>query len=88
MEQGSYLLIEPGMTVQGTDGAIGTVAEVVADKNVDVFRGLIVTHGFILHKRLFVPAAQVTSVVGTVVSLSLSKNEADLLPPSAATDNV
>lgn len=89
MEQGSYLLIEPGMTVQGTDGSIGTVAEVVADTNVDVFRGLVVIHGLLLHKRLFVSAEHVIAVAGSVISLDLTKNEADALPPlaSVATDN-
>lgn len=81
MEQGSYMLIKPGMTVHGTDGGIGTVAEVVADENADVFRGIVVTHGLLLHKQLFVPADQVASVTETVVSLSLSKDQADTLPP-------
>ncbi len=79
------MLIEPGMTVQGTDGTIGTVAEVVADKNVDVFRGLVVTHGLILHKSLFVQAEQVVGVADNVVSLALSKGEAEALPPPAVT---
>lgn len=77
------MLIEPGMTVQGTDGTIGTVAEVVADENVDVFRGLVVTHGLLLHKKLFVPAEQVVGVANRVVSLALSKDEAEALPPPA-----
>lgn len=77
------MLIEPGMMVQGTDGTIGTVAEVVADENVDVFRGLVVTHGLLLHKKLFVPAEQVVGVANRVVSLALSKDEAEALPPPA-----
>lgn len=77
------MLIEPGMTVQGTDGTIGTVAEVVADENVDVFRGLVVTHGLLLHKKLFVPAEQVVGVANRVVSLALSKDKAEVLPPPA-----
>lgn len=81
MEQGSYMLIESGMTVQGTDGTLGTVAEVVADDNIDVFRGLVITHGLLLHKKVFVPAEQVIAVTGTVVSIGLSKDEADALPP-------
>lgn len=79
------MLIEPGMAVQGTDGTIGTVAEVVADQDVDVFRGLVVTHGLILHKRIFVQPEQVVSVVGSTVSVSLSKDEAEGLPPPAST---
>lgn len=47
METGSYMMIVPGMTVRGTDGDLGTVAEVVADAGVDVFRGIVLVHGFL-----------------------------------------
>ncbi len=87
MEQGSYMLIKPGMTVQGTDGTIGTVAEVVAEENIDVFRGLVVIHGLLLHKKLFVPAERVLAVTDTVVSLDLSKAEGESLPPPAVSNN-
>ena len=46
METGSYLLITRGMTVQGTDGHLGTVAEVVADPAWTFFAELCWRMGF------------------------------------------
>lgn len=80
MEQGSYMLIERGMMVSGTDGDIGTVSEVVADESIDVFRGLVVTQGLLLHKQHFVPAERVKGVVDQGVQTDLSKSEAEQLP--------
>ncbi len=81
METGSYLLITRGMAVQGTDGDLGTVAEVVADPGVDVFRGIVLAHGLLSTKHAFVPAENVISVEHNKVSISLSKSEAEQLPP-------
>ena len=81
METGSYMLITRGMTVQGTDGDLGTVAEVVADAGVDVFRGLVLAHGFLGTKHAFVPAENVVGVEHNTVRVSLSKSEAEQLPP-------
>jgi len=80
MQQGSYMLITPGMAVYGTDGHLGTVTEVVADAGVDVFRGIVVSHGILAHKA-FVHGDAVISVIGERVELSLSKAEFDQLPP-------
>ncbi len=84
MEQGSYMLIEAGMTVHGSDGDVGTVAEVVADEGADIFRGLVLTHGLLLPKRAFVPAEAIVGVAGRTVQISLSKAEAEQLPPPAS----
>lgn len=81
MEQGSYLLIERGMTVQGTEGDLGTVAEVVADAGADIFRGIVLSHGLLLPKHVFVPAGNIVGVAGRRVQVNLSKSEADQLPP-------
>ncbi len=81
MEQGSYLLIERGMAVKGTDGELGTVSELVADPEVDVFRGILVSHGLLLPKQLFIPAAYVVQVAERTVQVNLSKAEADALTP-------
>ena len=81
METGSYLLITRGMIVQGTDGDLGTVTEVVADAGVDVFRGLVLARGFLSTKHAFVPAQSVVSVEHNTVRVSLSKSEAEQLPP-------
>ncbi len=83
METGSYLLITRGMTVQGTDGDLGTVAEVVADSGVDIFRGIVLAHGFLSTKHAFVPGESVESVEHNTVRVSLSKSEAEQLPPPA-----
>ena len=83
METGSYMMISRGMTVRGTDGDLGTVAEVVADEGVDIFRGIVLAHGFLSTKHVFVPAENVVSVEHNTVSVSLSKSEAEQLPPPA-----
>jgi len=81
METGSYMLIRRGMTVRGTDGDLGTVAEVVADAGVDVFRGIVLAHGFLSTKHAFVPAQNVVRVEQNVVHVGLTKSEAEQLPP-------
>ena len=83
METGSYLLITLGMAVEGTDGPLGTVSEVVADPGVDVFRGIVLAHGFLSTKHAFVPAGNVVGVEQNMVRVSLSKSEAEQLPPPA-----
>jgi uncharacterized protein YrrD len=84
MEQGSYLLIENGMAVRGTDAEIGSVAQVIADPGMDVFRGLIITHGHLLPRQGFLSAEQIISVIDGVVHVSLTRTEAENLPPPAA----
>jgi len=80
MEAGSYMLIERGMTVRGADGDLGTVAEVVADEGVDVFRGIVLAHGLFGLKQAFVPGEQVVRVEQNVVYVRLSRTEAEQLP--------
>ncbi len=84
MTQGSYLLIARGMTVRGTDGDLGTVADVIADESVDVFRGIVLAHGLpLLTSPGFIAAERVVSVVDDVVQVDLGKADvADLLPPA------
>ena len=76
-------MITRGMPVEGTDGHLGTVAEVVADSGVDVFRGLVLAHGLLSTKHGFVPAESVVSVEQNTVRVSLSRSEAEQLPPPA-----
>ena len=78
------MMISRGMTVRGTDGDLGTVEEVVADTGVDVFRGIVLAYGFLSTKHVFVPAENVVSVEQNTVQVSLSKSEADQLPPPVA----
>jgi uncharacterized protein YrrD len=83
METGSYMLISRGMIVRGTDGDLGTVSEVVADTGVDIFRGIVLAHGFLSTKHAFVPAEKVVSVEQNIVQVGLSKSEAEQLPSPA-----
>ena len=74
------MLIERGMTVQGTDGDLGTVAEVVADEGLDIFRGIVLAHGLFGLKQVFVPGERVIRVEQNIVYVSLLKTEAEQLP--------
>ncbi len=78
------MLIERGMTVRGTDGDLGTVAEVVADEGVDIFRGIVLAHGLFGLKQAFVPGEKVVRVEQNVVHVRLSKTEAEQLPAPPA----
>jgi uncharacterized protein YrrD len=73
------MLIERGMTVQGTDAALGSVADVIADREADVFRGIILTHGLLMPKRGFIPADHIVGVTGDVVEVDLSRSDAEKL---------
>ena len=81
MDHGSYMLIQPGMTVTGPDGNLGSVSEVVADAGVDVFRGIVVTYGLLATHKAFVPAE---AVVGAddAVEVSITRAELEKLPPT------
>ena len=78
------MLIERGMTVRGTDGDLGTVAEVVADEGADVFRGIVLAHGLLGLKHVFVPGEQIVRVEHNSVYVGLSKTEAEQLPAPPA----
>ena len=84
METGSYMMIMPGMVVRGTDGDLGTVAEVVADAGIDVFRGIVLAHGFLSAKHGFIPADKVMSVEQNMVHVGLTKSEAEQLSSPGA----
>lgn len=82
MLQGSYMLIEPGMPVRGTNADLGTVAEVVADMNADIFRGITLSHG-LFSANVFVPGERITAVVDGMVHTDLTREEAlQLTPPT------
>ncbi|MBC8103852.1 MAG: PRC-barrel domain-containing protein [Cytophagales bacterium] len=73
MERGSYLLIETGMTVRGMDGSpLGTVVELVADENADIFRGIVLGRGGLRSGGgLFVPGEHITAVEAETVFTNL-----------------
>ena len=74
MEQGSYMLLEPGMAVRGLDGDdLGSVVEVVADEATDIFRGVVVSPPGLLSGGIFVPGEHVTSVIGDIATMDLDR---------------
>jgi uncharacterized protein YrrD len=79
------MLIERGMTVHGIDGDLGSVAEVVADSVADIFRGLVLTHGLLLPKQVFVPAENIVGVADRIVQVNLTKTQAEHLSPPTFT---
>jgi uncharacterized protein YrrD len=87
MEEGSYLLIDRGMAVRGTDGDLGTVEQVVADVNADIFRGILISAGILPPRQRFLTAEHVVSVANGAVHVDLSRREAEALPESAAADS-
>ncbi len=78
MEEGSYLLLAPGMIVRGTDGDLGTIAEVVADENADIFRGVTLARGLFAH-HVFLPGERITAVRDNVAFTNLSRAEGENL---------
>ncbi|MFN2471989.1 MAG: DUF2171 domain-containing protein [Gaiellaceae bacterium] len=67
----SWLVVEPGWTVTGSDGnEVGRVHEVVGDSGKDIFNGLVVSPGMLRGNR-YVPAEQVAEIVDGAVRLSL-----------------
>jgi hypothetical protein len=84
----SWLLIEPGWSVETADGnEVGRVSEVVGDSSNDIFNGLAISTG-LLSKDRYVPAEQVGTIVEGTVRLELGSDdvgdlkEYDRPPPS------
>ena len=79
MTRGSYLLIEPGMTVEGNDGTIvGTVTELVADENADIFRGIVVNLASARARNqvVFMPGEHITAVEDRTVFTDMNPDSA------------
>jgi sporulation protein YlmC with PRC-barrel domain len=77
----SWLLIEPGWRVVGTDGSqVGTVQEVVGDSGKDIFDGLAVSTG-ILGKPRYVPAERVVSIIDGHVEVDVPVDAEEQLAP-------
>ena len=75
MQQGSYLLLEEGMAVQGRDGYLGTITEVVADEMADIFRGFMMSAEARPGEDVFVPADLVLNVLGHTAEVDLVRAE-------------
>jgi uncharacterized protein YrrD len=75
----SWLMIEPGWTVEGEDGKeVGAVHEVLGDEDADIFDGLAVSHGLLKRPR-YVPAENVGAITEGRVVLALSASAFDRL---------
>jgi len=76
----SYLLIEPGWDVVGSDGEkVGEVKELLADLDADIFDGLVVDPGLLKPAR-YVAAEQVGEILEGRVELLLTSEEFERLP--------
>jgi uncharacterized protein YrrD len=68
----SWLMIEPGWTVEAVDGKeVGKVDEVVGDSGNDIFNGLSISTG-LFGKARYVPAERIAAIVEGIVRLDLS----------------
>jgi uncharacterized protein YrrD len=75
----AWLALEPGTPVEASDGAdLGTVQQVVADRQKDIFSGVTI-RGHILDRERFVPADAIQELTTERVKLSLSATEAETL---------
>jgi hypothetical protein len=71
----SWLTVERGWTVEGSDGEeLGKVEETVGDSTRDIFNGLTVASGFFSRAR-YVPAEQVEEIRHGCVRLSIGEDE-------------
>lgn len=69
----SWLLIEAGWKVVGSDGSVlGKIHEVVGDMGTDIFNGLAVSPGLLRSSR-YVPAERVGRIVEGCVELDLDE---------------
>jgi uncharacterized protein YrrD len=76
----SWLMIEPGWTVEANDGKeVGAVREVLGDAGADIFDGLAVSHG-VLKRARYVPAENVGEITEGRVALTVSSREFKRLP--------
>ena len=73
----SWMALEEGTSVHTSDGAeLGTVAEVVADGQKDIFSGIVVRSGLFSEKR-FVPADLIEEMTTEAVKINLDSKAAD-----------
>ncbi len=75
----SWLMIEPGWTVEAADGEqIGRVEEITGDSNADIFDGLSIALG-VLRRPLYVASENVGEIVEGRVRLTLDRADVDRL---------
>jgi hypothetical protein len=76
----SWLVVERGWKVIGVDGTeLGTVEEVLGDKNADIFDGLALATD-VFHAR-YVPSEQVSEISDGEVHVALREPDVERLEP-------
>ena len=74
-------MVEPGWEVVDSAGKkVGTLDEVLGDKNADIFDGLTIATG-ILGKPVYVPAERVREIVEGRIQLDVGADEVKRLEP-------
>lgn len=72
----SWMTLEKGTAVVSADGEeVGTVDEVVADRQKDIFSGVTISSGLLASSR-FAPAAMIEEISAARVRLSVTAAEA------------
>jgi uncharacterized protein YrrD len=70
----AWILVEPGWKVEASDGKeVGTVHEVLADEEKDIFDGLSVSSGLLKRPR-YVPAESVREITEGRIALTISED--------------
>jgi hypothetical protein len=74
-------VVEPGWEVVDSAGEkVGTLDEVLGDKNADIFDGLAVATGLVA-RPVYVPAERVGEITEGRIQLDLSADEVERLEP-------
>lgn len=77
----AWLALEAGTPIVSSDGEqVGKVAEVIADREKDIFSGITFKPG-LLDSAVFVPADKIGDLTDASVKISLSAAEAEQLEP-------
>jgi uncharacterized protein YrrD len=85
-EPSSYLTVEAGVPVYSCDGEqVGTVKDVVADTELDIFEGLVLDTGLLPGDHRFADANQVEEIFDRGVLLKIDGAAAEGLPKPSET---
>ncbi len=79
----SYLTLEAGTEVRGSDGErVGVVREVLRDVAVDIFEGIVIDTSFGPGGHRFVDATHIAELRPDAVALAIPSGEIERLPKS------
>ncbi len=77
----AWLALEEGTSIYARDGdEIGKVADVIADREKDIFSGITFKPGF-LEGPVFIPASKIEELTTDAVRLNISSDDAGELEP-------